>query len=312
MQNWNLQRAFAPHRSNSLSAAKSFNTWLDKRFYDVGALSEEEIKNLTQTTTSEGHILVVHPGDRNQPINSYPIAEYVELQTTGELEFIDSVVVPGVGSSDLGAAAFARNVADYLGRPVAAAVAGYGLADMVTEALGGWYILGARNHIRYSYARLFDMMEMKDHVWDDTTYSTRIKTMNLPKVDLNQFIFGSPDSLAVLVLLSHFPNKIKLLVGHSKGNYSIENALEGFADFAKNNQIEIPKDLQIVTLGATIYFPNAFTNVHQFIGRWDTFGRLNSRPLSEGVTILAQKHTLNSEDCGHLPVKAALAAARIQ
>lgn len=51
----------------------------------------------------------------------------------------NALAIAGVGSSALGAAAFARNVADGLGEPVAAVVSGYGLADVLTEALGGFF-----------------------------------------------------------------------------------------------------------------------------------------------------------------------------
>ena len=56
---------------------------------------------------------------------------------------IRTLVVAGVGSSALGAAAFARNVADACGTPVAAVVSGYGLADLLTEALGGTGLPGS-------------------------------------------------------------------------------------------------------------------------------------------------------------------------
>ncbi|MFC5462080.1 hypothetical protein [Massilia niabensis] len=41
------------------------------------------------------------------------------------------LAVAGVGSSALGTAAFARNVADAFGEPVAGLVSGYGMADLL-------------------------------------------------------------------------------------------------------------------------------------------------------------------------------------
>ncbi len=50
--------------------------------------------------------------------------------------------ITGVGSSALGSVAFAWNLSVALGRPVAAIVPGYGVADVVQQALGGWYGFG--------------------------------------------------------------------------------------------------------------------------------------------------------------------------
>lgn len=91
-----------------------------------------------------------------------------------------------MGSSALGAAALARNVADHRRAPVAAIVAGLGLADVVTEALGGWFVFGAGNVVRDVLAR-------------------------------DRFIFESPDSVALRLILVEVGERIGLLVGHSKG-----------------------------------------------------------------------------------------------
>ena len=66
---------------------------------------------------------------------------------------VSAIAVADVGSSALGSAAFARNVADAIGRPVAAVVSGYGWPT-ATEALGGFVGFGALNGLRHSFENL--------------------------------------------------------------------------------------------------------------------------------------------------------------
>lgn len=312
MQNWNLQSSLSPYRSAFIAMTRAINTTLDRAFYDISALNEAEQQLLSQRLTPEGYILLVYPRNQNKPITSYQALDYISWQNSEGSETIDSVVVAGVGSSALGTAALARNVADHIQRPVAGIVAGYGMADVISEGLGGWFVLGAANRIRRQYAKLFDTLELKDHVWDDLSYSDLVRSNELADIDLNNFIFGSYDSLSLLLLLHHLRDKIKLLVGHSKGNYSIENALEGLIDISNKKQLPIPKNLQIVTLGAAVHFPKEFTNVHQFIGALDGFGALNSQEVVSRDSINGLWHTLNSSIPGHLSVEEALDMAGVR
>jgi hypothetical protein len=121
-------------------------------------------------------------------------------------------------------------------------------------------------------------------------------------VDRDRFIFGSPDATTLLYLLTKLRGKIKLLVGHSKGNYSIENALEGWAGSPNAK-------LQIVTLGAVIWFPSQFTDLQQFIGEIDYFGMLNSRIFVQRIGVPGAGHSLNTALPRHVSVRDALAAA---
>ena len=63
---------------------------------------------------------------------------------------IRAIAVAGVGSSALGTAALARSIADALDTDVAGIVTGYGLSDVMTEALGGWFVFGAADRIRFA------------------------------------------------------------------------------------------------------------------------------------------------------------------
>src|SRR5262245_26270320 len=62
-------------------------------------------------------------------------------------EPINVITVTGVGSSALGSVAFAWNVSEALRQPIAAIVPGYGLADLIPQALGGWFGFGVHDFL---------------------------------------------------------------------------------------------------------------------------------------------------------------------
>ena len=110
--------------------------------------------NLGALANPEGAILVIDAHRR-------PFVEKYDDVTTflhGGLKFPSQAdgtsppkeirTVTGVGSSALGSAAFAWNVSESLRQPVAAIVPGYGLADLIPQALGGWFGFGLHDFLR--------------------------------------------------------------------------------------------------------------------------------------------------------------------
>lgn len=302
-----LSDRWAESRVPLVRWARALNQTLDAVFYDVGALTAAEREHLSSYRRPEGSVLIVQPGSEAEAIRDLTPWEFVREQSAGGAPPVDAVAVAGVGSSALGTAALARNVADAVGRPVAGVVAGQGLADLMTEALGGWFVLGARNAVRDGLARAFDAVGFKDHVRDAASHEDLDLQLAASNVDRGRFIYGSPDSTTLLYLLLKLGAGIRLLVGHSKGNYSIENALEGWV--AGGTGAGGRSDLCIVTLGAVIRFPEEFTNVHQFIGRADLFGMMNSRFGLDHEAVPWAWHSLNTGLPGHLGVAEALRAA---
>ena len=293
-------------RRTAVSKVRMLNTSLDTVFYDVGAVTLQERSKLSDYVIPEGAVLIVYPGDSKQRIQSYTPSEFALQQDNGTGDMVDAIAVAGVGSSALGTAALARNIADHIMRPVAGIVSGYGMSDLLTEAMGGWFVLGARNALRDSLARLFDLYQLKDHVRDSESHQAMKEHFESTGIDTDRFIYGSPDSATLLYLLSKLGTNIKLLVGHSKGSLSIENALEGWLGSSKKTGAPINLDLCIVTLGAVIRFPSNFQNVHQFIGQIDYFGMMNSRPFEKRDIVPNAWHSLNSEVFGYLSVREAL------
>ena len=303
--------AWEASRRACVSAWRASNTALDTVFYDVGCLSAPERSWLSSYDSPEGSILVVYPSAAGQPIRSLTPCEFVDEQMADGGEAVSTVVVAGVGSSAVGTAALARNVADHLGLPVAGIVSGLGMSDVLSEALGGWLVLGTRNALRDTFARLFDAWELKDHVRDPQTHSAVKKRLAAGGIDLDRFIYGSPDSTTLLFLLAKLGGRLRLLVGHSKGNYSIENALGGWLSLRAKAATDMRYDLSIVTLGAVIWFPREFSGVHQFIGRIDYFGMLNSRAFIQCTGVPGAWHSLNAAWSGHLAVKEVLKMVKL-
>jgi hypothetical protein len=87
----------------------------------------------------EGSIIVVSPSNSGRSIRHYKNALRFMMK---EGDTVSAIAVAGVGSSVLGTAALARNVADKYGFDVAGVVSGYGFTDLITESIGGWFFYG--------------------------------------------------------------------------------------------------------------------------------------------------------------------------
>lgn len=302
-----MAKSFPPTEAVRAMPVAAWNRWniaLDRVFYDVGALTAEERTLLEARGGHEGAIVVVPPAGSPERLRLVAPARFVKEQLASPT--VDTLVVAGVGSSAVGTAALARDVADHVQRPVAGVISGLGLSDVVSEALGGWFVLGARNAMRDGLARMLDAMHWKDHVRDDETHREVKALLASADLDDDRYLFGSPDSAALLYILARLGRRIRLLVGHSKGNYSIENALEGWLAAARATGEAVPTDVCIVTLGAVIRFPEAFRDVRQVIGSIDAFGMLNSRPLLPAERVPGRWHSTNPRLPGALTVREAL------
>jgi hypothetical protein len=140
----------APARTTLLEGVRQRNALLDALFYDIGVVSQEEASAISPWLAAEGAILIVPPSGAGSLILCPSLDDFVSAGG----EDVRVLAVAGVGSSALGSAAFARNVADATGTKVAAVVSGYGLADVAAEALGGFFWFGGINSIRHLFEGL--------------------------------------------------------------------------------------------------------------------------------------------------------------
>ncbi len=111
------------------------NQLVDRCFYDLNALTNEEKASCSRLRDREGTLLVVPPREQtDRKILHYSSGlRFINH----EIHDISAIVVAGVGSSVLGTAALARAVADVIRVPVAGLVSGYGMLDVAAEGLGG-------------------------------------------------------------------------------------------------------------------------------------------------------------------------------
>jgi len=246
-----------------LEGVRQRNALLDWFFYDVGAVSDSEARDLSPWLAAEGAILIVPPSTAGKLERRASIDAFIDAGGGS----IRTLVVAGVGSSALGSAALARNVADAMQAPVAAVVSGYGLADVAAEALGGFFWFGALNSVRH-YFEWLDRLRESGLVADPASGAVAA---------VDTAVRQSKDTRAVLALLAHPALSFDLLVGHSKGNLVLSEALYSLEEADGPRMQALGTRVCIVTLGAKIAMPRACRRVIDVLGQLDAFGELNSR-----------------------------------
>jgi hypothetical protein len=292
-----------------LLACHQVNTLADTLFYDVGllwlrlytrgvylstqmtqpTLAQESIAawqaaaqviNLDASANPEGAILVVdaHHAPFVQKYDN--AAKFLESnlkfpspanaqQVLAASQDIHVITVTGVGSSALGSAAFAWNVSEALREPVAAIIPGYGLADLMPQALGGWFGFGAQDLMRrfLQHALLNAAPEV---ALIGNRHASPTNSGHSPMIGDAVFRGGSPESDILHEILTKTP-KIRRLYGHSKGCLCIQNAIRDLPE-------ERYRDLHVTTFGCTIQEEKIASGVdyNQILGRIDGLGQLNS------------------------------------
>jgi hypothetical protein len=276
-----------PWREAALEGWRRRNAILDAIFYDVGKVTRAEAACLSPWLAKEGAILIVPPTG-TEPLTLCPTIE--DFDRNGGRD-VRALVVAGVGSSALGSAAFARNVADAFDQPIAAVVSGYGLSDLVTEAFGGFFLFGALNCIRHAYEQLDQLARRAQQAALEA--SAESAAFELPRMSL--------DTQMVLRLVSDRRFHFKLLAGHSKGNLVLSEALYELDE--RHVPATLSRDTWLVTISAVIAMPPRYRNIVDVIGSIDWFGAINSRP---GLGIEQARpwawHHTNTELPFHLPV----------
>ncbi|MGF1462597.1 MAG: hypothetical protein ACFB2Z_05455 [Maricaulaceae bacterium] len=272
-----------------LGAMRFRNIALDEVFYDVGGLSLAEHDWLLGQTTDEGVILVVHPAGRRE-MGIAKHADIADLRATPGA-MLRRFSIAGVGSSDLGAAAFARTLANRYQEPVGAIVAGYGLSDIAAEAMGGWFALGAAN-------RWIAVANRLDRTID--------RLMGAP-VSADTWRLGPErcDADTLRALFRDPDREIRSIAGHSKGALAIASAFQSVSASGDRAMIARARAARVVTFGAVVALPPEFDQLAQYLGALDGFGAANSQIGAKATLVPGAGHHLNPRWPG------ALNAARI-
>ncbi len=229
----------------------------------------EEKAKLSPLVDREGSVIVVPPSNSDRQIRHYKRALRFMNK---EGPTIRAIAVAGVGSSALGTAALARNIADALDTDVAGIIAGYGPSDVVTEALGGRFAFSAADRIRYTMEKFFERMRTTMPADAAPAESDAALARWLDRASLP----GDNDVATLSEILLAHPPELEYLVAHSKGSLVASHALQQYVEDLEGDESMLFDRLRITTLGAVVGLPPAFKRVKQYLGALDWFGRANS------------------------------------
>jgi len=285
---YELQKPFV---EPMLRLCRLTNTALDALFYDVGALTTTllaqrilintgapsnaaasghplQTLDLSAATNPSGSVIVV---DAQLPPFVRPpfrdMKQFMDYANSPDGATLHTLAITGVGSSAYGAVALAWDVSVAIGEPVAAVVPGYGLADVVPQALGGWFGFGVYDALQSVTQRLLATFAPPLAMMGK---ELALSTPGRVPAETGAPVFrhGSAASDDVHAILGAVPG-ITRLVGHSKGALAIENALRSLTS-------PRAEGISVVTLGCVIAEEFPQNRYQQYLGWLDTLGILNS------------------------------------
>ena len=268
-------------RNAALEPWRLRNTGIDALYYDVKALTADETFYISDCIASEGLIMIVPPTGRGM----LTLCDSVEEFRLRGGRDVRAMAVAGIGGSAIGAAAFARNVADAIDAPVAAVVSGYGLGDIVNEAIGGAFLFGWLGHVRSNL-----------EVIDDVVGRPKLGAYGRRDEDADSNRKTGLDTDTVATLLADPSLSFTLIAGHSRGNRVIADALYALKASDPGRLEALTNSARVVTFGGRIKMPEAFTEVIDVVGELDWFGELNSRPkIPADIKVPLCGHSTNTD-----------------
>jgi hypothetical protein len=317
----------------ALGVLRIGNTALDALFYDVAILWSEllrrgtavvagdqpavnatkifETLDLGALANPEGSILVVDASGEPFVTAFDDVEDFLHrADGGGRSKSVKSVSITGVGSSALGSVAFAWNLSVALGEPVAAIVPGYGVADVIQQALGGWFGFGLTSWIKRA------AQETLARAAPETAQIGRRLMMTAPEHESAEngapvFLRGNGSSDVLHSILKRAWD-IDQLFGHSKGALVIGNAIGDLPE-------ETTRRLLVMTFGCPIREEARGARYLQFLGVIDGLGQANSWgnkpevwlpthhstnstiPMSMLVSLLTRLSELRAEAAGAAP-----------
>jgi hypothetical protein len=281
----NSLRYFEPPKAlieSSVRAFRLLNTVVDIVFYDVpglpvfgpgkgdaaqggGATTPRPGMDFDALTDPEGSLLLFDVTTAPHALRFTDVGAFLNSEDP-RAKKVSIVTITGVGSSALGSAAFAWDVSTALKQAVLAIVPGYGLADVVTQGLGGWFGFGLHNFLQTKslvQSTLASVApktaEIGRHLSATAPGATTIHGAPV-------FRYGSGSSDVLHDLLNR--RSFELLIGHSKGALQIGNAIQSL-------QADRTEALKVVTLGCPIATNVANVTYYQYLGLFDALGQMN-------------------------------------
>lgn len=277
-----------PLRNLSLEPLRQRNTALDAFVYDIKVVTPEEAFYISDSLAAVGSLLIVPPSGAGSLTLCDTLDEFF-LRGGAEVSVL---ALAGAGGSALGAAAFARNVADAVGKPVATVVPGYGLADAIGEAMGGSFLFGWLGQVRHGFESIDELSGRPLYGVDPEKNAAAGACKDRCR-----------DMQTVLALLADPRAKISLFAAHSRGNTLLAEALTKLGDIDPARIRAIAGTARIVTFGGKIAMPPVFTHVVDVIGQWDWYGEMNSQPfIATDRKVSGAWHHTNTDIPGHIDV----------
>ena len=270
----------------AVRSCRLFNTALDFIFYDVptlrAALADKDapmeaqgkklpsrIIDFDALSDPEGSLLLIDATTAPY-VHKYQSVRIFLDSPYRETREVSVATITGVGSSALGSSALAWNISVALKKPVLAIVPGYGVADVILQALGGWFAFGLHDFLRSKTLIQTGLAAAAP----GTARIGRELAASAPRApaayaSMPIFRHGSGSSDVLHALLEHRATPFRLLVGHSKGALQINNALQSLA-------AERTQGLRVVTLGCPIAENVPGVDYRQYLGLFDALGQLNA------------------------------------
>jgi hypothetical protein len=112
-------------------------------------------------------------------------------------------------------------------------------------------------------------------------------------------------------LLADNRARFETVIGHSKGNLVISEAMYALRDTDPARAAALGSSIQFVTVSARIALPPVCKNVLDVMGALDWFGEINSRPsIKPDIVVPNAWHHTNRELPASLRIPEMLMAAR--
>lgn len=268
----------------AVRACRRFNSAADVLFYDVPTMRRDfaqadramaaqgeklpsRIFDFDALGDPEGSLLLIDAATAPY-VHRYRDVEVFLNSPYPETREVMVASITGVGSSALGSAALAWDLSKALAQPVLAIVPGYGVADVMLQALGGWFGFGLHDYLgakSVTQNALANVTPAAASIGRNLAASTpEAKTLHGAPV----FRHGSGSSDVLHTLFEHRAIGFRTVVGHSKGALQIGNAICSLDP-------ERTQGLNVVTLGCPIAEAVPGVRYHQFLGLFDALGQLN-------------------------------------
>ncbi len=292
---------FAENGVNMLSRPGTSASKLDEAFYPTKKLTpverEQAMALLAEQNVPEGSIFIVSSGGKDR---FELVTDPAQKETKSGLDWtaprgrqqgervvekflenpawtgIETVVIPGCGSSPLGAVALGKSVAEIYatqgsGKTVAAILAGQGAFDQWLEAMSGGMLMAPMANALNAFDPFLEFIAEVNPT--------------LARLYIDDLIDAMHEAATLYALLKARLvdgtfGKLNMIVSHSKGNWAVLAALLAFEldlpELEGAGRLRVPgRRIAVVTFGNPVDLPDMHPTMkklfhyHQFVGGAD-------------------------------------------